>query len=242
MDKRPLKAFFFDIDDTVYSITDFAQLARRAAVRAMIEAGLKIDEETCYDELTAVIEEFGSNHEHHFDKLLKRLPEELYHGRSPLLIKTAGIIAYHDAKPYNFFPFSDAIDVLVKLRERKLKLGIVTAGIESKQAEKICRLGLHNIVDHRYVFITDSVGISKQNPAIYQAACRSVYAEPGECIYIGDNPLVDVDVPANIGMRTILCRRGGKYRETTGKAAPDHTVDNFYDVLEIIDREYRVVG
>ncbi len=46
MDKRPLKAFFFDIDDTVYSITDFAQLARRAAVRAMIEAGLKIDEET----------------------------------------------------------------------------------------------------------------------------------------------------------------------------------------------------
>lgn len=242
MEKRPLKAFFFDIDDTVYSITDFAQLARRAAVRAMIAAGLKIDEETCYNELTAVIAEFGSNHEQHFDKLLKRLPEQLYAGRSPLLIRTAGTIAYHDAKPHNFFPFQDAIDVLERLKERGLLLGIVTAGLEDKQAEKICRLGLHNLVDHRYIFISDSMGISKTNSALYQAACRTARAEPGECIYIGDNPTVDIDVPASIGMRTILCRRGGKYKETQGKVTPDHLVDNFYDVLEIIDNEYGIIA
>lgn len=242
MAKKPISAFFFDIDDTVYSITDFAHLARTAAVKAMIAAGLRISPEDCYQQLMEVIHEFGSNHTNHFDKLLKRLPEEMSAGYHQLLIKAAGVVAYHDTKPHHFFPFGDAISALQKLKAQNLPLGIITAGIENKQAEKIYRLGLHQIVEHRYIFITDSIGISKHNPELYHLACRTVGAVPERCIYIGDNPLVDVDVPASIGMITFLCRRGGKYRETTGKIPPRHTVDNFYDVLEIIENEYEIIA
>jgi putative hydrolase of the HAD superfamily len=242
MAKRPLRAFFFDLDDTLYSITDFADMARQSAVRAMISAGLRIAPEDCYRELKAVIAEFGSNHEKHFDKLLKRLPPETYAGKSPLLIATAGVAAYHDAKPYNFFPFNDALDVLRQLRERQLPLGIITAGITEKQAEKIVRLGLHHLVDHRYIFITDDVGVSKYNPRLYVAACAAIGAPPETCAYIGDNPGVDIDVPAQIEMITFLCRRGGKYQTASGQTAPTHTVDNFFDVLEIVERDYEIVS
>ena len=241
MSRHPLKALFMDIDDTVYSITDFAHIARRNAINAMIRAGLNIDPEEGMLELSEVIREFGSNHDQHFDKLLKRLPRELYAGHSPLMLKVAGIVAYHDTKSREFAPFGDAIEVLRLLHGRGLRLGIITAGMEIKQAEKIYRLGLHELVDPRFIYITDSVGIAKQNPKLYLRACREIGARPEECIYIGDNPPVDVDVPSRIGMVTILSRRGGTYREVVGEIEPTHTVDNFYDLLDIVENHYDVI-
>ena len=59
------------------SITEFAQQARLNAVNAMIKAGLQMGPEELLLELNEVIQEFTSNHEHHFDKLLLRLPPVL---------------------------------------------------------------------------------------------------------------------------------------------------------------------
>ena len=242
MSKKRLKAVFFDVDDTVYSITEFAHTARRNAIKAMIEAGLKIDEEEAYLELMQVIKEFGSNHGQHYDKLLKRFPPEIIEGSSPLIIKTAGIVGYHQTKAREFSAYGDAIEVLKILKGRGLRLGIITAGMELKQAEKIYRLGLHTIVEHDFIFITDHIGIAKTNPKLYMKACQRAGVSPSEVMYIGDNPPVDIDVPAKLGMQTILSRRGGKYKSVKGEMSPTYTVDNFYDVLDIIDSDYEIVS
>ncbi len=241
MSKKRLKAIYFDVDDTVYSITEFAYTARRNAIKAMIDAGLKIDEEEAFLELMQVIKEFGSNHSQHYDKLLKRFPPEILEGLNPLIIKTAGIVGYHQTKAREFAPYGDAIEVLKILKHRGLRLGIITAGMEIKQAEKIYRLGLHEIVAHDFMFITDHIGIAKTNPKLYMRACRKAGASPEEVMYIGDNPPVDIDVPAKLGMQTILSRRGGKYISTQGEMTPTYTVDNFYDVLDIIESDYEII-
>ncbi len=242
MAKKILRALFFDIDDTVYSTTEFAQTARRNAVKAMVEAGLKMDEEQCLLELNEVISEFGSNYEHHFDKLLQRLPEEVWESASPVIVVTAGMVAYHQTKFRQFSAYEDAIAVLRELGKRNLVLGIITAGLEIKQAEKIVRLGLHKLVPPANIFITDSIGISKTNPKLYIRACRKVGVKPEESMYVGDNPAVDIDVPHRIGMRTVLSRRSGKYLNAVGEANPDHVVHNFYDLLELLDAEYELSG
>lgn len=241
MSKRPLKALFLDVDDTIYSITDFVKVARRNAMEAMIKAGLNIELEEGLRELDEVVREFGSNHANHYDKLLRRLPPELYANANPLIIKIAGVVAYHQTKNWSLAPYGDAIEVLNDLKRKGLKLGIITAGIDVKQAEKIYRLGLHEIVEGRYIYITESVGIAKNNPKIFLKACREIGANPSECMYIGDNPPVDIDVPARIGMATILSRRGGKYIEVVGETTPMHTVDNFYDVADIINEHYEII-
>lgn len=240
MDKRPLEALFFDVDDTVYSITEFAELARRNAIRAMIDTGLEMDEEEAMAELREVIAEFSSNHERHFDKLIRRLPPASYAHSSPLLLIAAGVVAYHQTKFRHFTPYEDAVRVLGMLKERGLKLGIITAGVAIKQAEKIYRLGLHRLAAPRFIYISDELGIAKSNPKIYQRACDEAGAPVAHCMYIGDNPTVDVDVPAALGMRTVLSRRSGKYMDVPPVRDPDHVVHNFYDLLEIIDSQYEI--
>lgn len=242
MAKKRLRALFFDVDDTIYSSTDFAARARRLAVQAMIRLGLAIDEETLLRELEEVIAEFGSNDDRHFDMLLKRLPPGAVPAIPPLFLIEAGIIAYHQCKFSNFAPFEDALEVIRRLHEKGLKLGIVTAGIAAKQAEKILRLGLVPMVRPEHVFITEEVGIAKSNPKIYALACRSIGAPPQECGFVGDNPAVDIDVPGRIGMRTFISRRGGKYENVPGRISPDHVIHNFWDLLDILEKEYEIAG
>ena len=240
MAKKLLKALFFDIDDTLYSSTDFAANARRQAVQAMIRIGLKVDEETLIRELEEVIGEFGSNDDRHFDKLLRRLPREAVPPGSAAYIVGAGIIAYHQCKFRNFSPYEDALEVMRRLHEKGLALGIVSAGIPVKQVEKIIRLNLLPLIDFGHIFITESVGIAKTNTKIYMLACRSVGAAPQECGYVGDNPLVDIDVPHRIGMRTFFSRRGGKYENIPGAVEPDHVIHNFWDLLEVLEKHYEI--
>ena len=241
MAKRPIKALFFDIDDTVYSITDFVAAARVQAVQAMVRAGLRCDEATVRQELDEIVAEFGSNDEGHFDKLLRRLPPETIPEGAELVIVAAGMVAYHQCKNRGLTPYEDAVEALRRLKEQRLRLGIVSAGVPIKQAEKVVRLGLHQFVEPRHIHITEASGVAKSNPKIYVRACRAAGARPEECAYVGDNPAFDVDVPHRIGMRTFLSRRSGKYVTTQGEARPDHVIHNFWDLLEILDREYEIL-
>lgn len=239
---RPLEAIFFDVDDTLYSTTEFAATARKNAVRAMIDSGLQITEEECLHELEEVIQEFSSNYEHHFDKLLLRLPRERMQGVSPLVLVAAGMVGYHDTKFHGLSPYSDAIEVLKVLGERGLKLGIISAGIGIKQAEKVVRLGLNKLVSSQAVFITDSIGIAKTNPKLFLRACAHFHVSPAQTMYVGDNPPVDVDVPHRAGMITVHSRRSGKHLNDDNQFAPDHVIHNFWDLLELIDEQYAVIS
>ena len=242
MAKKALKALFFDIDDTIFSSTGFAATARQQAIQAMIKAGLKMDEKSLSNELDEIISEFGSNYDKHFDRLIQRLPSDVIDENAKLLIVASGMIAYHQCKFRGFAPYEDALEVIKRLHERKLCLGIITAGVDIKQAEKIVRLGLLPFVEPRHIFITEAVGISKTSTKIYMRACRAANVKPEECGYVGDNPVVDVDIPHRIGMKTFLSRRGGKYEKVQGEAKPDHIIHNFWDLLEIIEKEYEIVA
>ncbi|NCF55747.1 MAG: TIGR02253 family HAD-type hydrolase [Planctomycetia bacterium] len=229
-----IRAIFFDIDGTLFSTVDFAARARRASVRAMIKAGLEMEEEVLLEELAEVVKEFSSNYEGHFDKLLLRLPRRSMKGLNPAVIISAGIVAYHDTKTRFLEPFEDAHEMIRRLARTDLKLGIITEGLEVKQSEKLIRLRLLDYFDHRAIFISHQVGISKPNPKLYQRACTDLNLRPSECLYIGDNPLHDIDPANEIGMVTVLVSREDRFRSVTGETKPDHVIQNFWDLSEIL--------
>jgi putative hydrolase of the HAD superfamily len=235
-----LQAIFFDIDDTLYSTSEFAELARSTALDAMIEVGLDIEKRVLQEELEEVINEFTTNYEHHFDKLLLRIPRRHYRGINPAVIVAAGVIAYHETKMRQLVPYEDAIEVLRLLSKTDVTRGIITEGLEVKQAEKLVRMRIHPYLSPNAIFISNQIGISKPNPKIYQRACSDLNLKPTETMYVGDNPSHDIDPPKSIGMLTVRMRRGGKHYRDQGTTQPDREVQNFWDLLDYLRQEFDI--
>lgn len=240
MPRRKLAAVLFDIDDTLFSTSEFAAVARRRAVEAMIRVGVRMTVDDLLRELQETIEEFSSNYEHHFDKLLSRIPSQVYAGINPAIIIAAGVVAYHDTKFSQLAPYNDVLEVLRILSTGTLVRGIVTSGIMIKQAEKLLRLDLYRYLSPHALFISDQIGIAKPNPKLYLRACDDLRLPAQEVMYVGDNPLHDIDPANQVGMITVFNRRSGKYCNVVGKSRPNHEIQNFWDLLKILKSTYGV--
>lgn len=235
-----LRAILFDVDDTLFSTTEFARRARRNAVVAMIAAGLDVPEDVVVRELDEVISEFSSNYDHHFDKLLMRLAPDIHTRTNPALIVSAGVVAYHDTKFQELKPFPDVRPFLRSLRRAGLRTGIVTHGWTTKQAEKLIRLDLVSLLDPRAIFISDQVGISKPNAKLYSTALRVLGLGPREAMYVGDNLKHDIAPPKSLGMPTAWARRAARPGQEIDEVHPDHTVDDFRQLAAILRSDYGV--
>lgn len=231
-----LRAVLFDIDDTLCATTEFARVARRNAVKAMIDGGVQATPEALLAELEEVIAEFSSNYEHHFDKLLLRLPREATAGLNRALVVAAGVAAYHDTKFHELKPFPGVIELVADLQRAGVTLGVITHGLAVKQAEKLVRLGLVPYLDRRAIFISDELGISKPNAKLYQIALRTLGLDPQAVMYVGDNPRNDVAPPKQLGMVTVWAKRAAKATPGPGET-PDHVIGDFDELrVLLIDR------
>ncbi|MBI5362337.1 MAG: TIGR02253 family HAD-type hydrolase [Planctomycetes bacterium] len=235
-----LAAILFDIDDTLFSTTEFARKARTNAVRAMITAGLDLPEEVVLKELDEVLLEFSSNYEHHFDKLLQRLRPRCLERVNAALIVAAGVAAYHDTKFRELAPFDDVYPLFSDLRRIGMRLGIITHGWTVKQAEKLVRLGLVPYLDPKAIFISDQIGISKPNPKLYLTAVRDLGLEPEEVMYVGDSPEHDIAPPRSIGMITVWAKRAAKHPLEKSGAVPHHVIANFDELRRILRDQYEL--
>jgi putative hydrolase of the HAD superfamily len=235
-----LRAVLFDIDDTLFSTTEFARRARANAVRAMVDAGLDLPVEVVQRELDEVIAEFTSNYEHHFERLVQRLPSQATRRVNPALIVAAGVIAYHDTKFRERAPSPEVVPLLTWLAEAGVRVGVITHGLTVKQAEKLVRLGLVRYLDPKAIFISDQIGISKPNPKLYLAALRELGLQAREVMYVGDNLEHDVAPPKSIEMVTVWARRGSKHPASNPAIVPDHVVDNFKELEKILRETYAV--
>ena len=219
-----LDAILFDIDDTLYSSTAFTDLARERAVEAMTAAGLRASPERLHGVLRDIIAEYRSNYPYQFDELLSRMPRESYEPVNSAVIVAAGVAAYHDTKFRELRPYKDVAAVLRELNGRGATLGVVTSGVPTKQAEKLLRLGLLDLFEREWIFIPEQMNLTKQDPRLWQEVCRLVHVKP----------------PKEAGIVTVLVRRGGKYASVEGRMKPQHEIEDFNGLEELLRDEYYV--
>jgi putative hydrolase of the HAD superfamily len=239
-----LRALYFDIDDTLYSTSGFAAAARRAAVEAMIAHGLKMSVDDAVLELREVIAEFGSNYPFHYDRLLRRLPPEVLPPGNHAILVAAAIGAYHDTKYTSLAPFPEAPEVLQRIATvTDLKIGVITEGLEIKQAEKLVRLHLLDWIARDAIFISDQIGISKPNTKLYLRACADAGVAPAEAMYVGDHPINDVAPAAAVGMVVVRHRReSGKHAREEGPVKPDFEIRDLGELLPILRDKFGFAG
>jgi putative hydrolase of the HAD superfamily len=238
--EQKLDAIFFDVDDTLYSSTAFADQARERAIEAMIKAGLRADVDRVKTILSDVIGEYSSNFLNQFDEVLLRLPAETYRPTNPAVIVSAAIVAYHDMKFRELRPYPDVAPSLSRIKGRGGRLGVVTQGIPTKQAEKLIRMDLLALFEPGWIFITEQLEMSKEESRLWREVSRRAGIDPSRAMYVGDHPHRDVDVPGRAGFITVLVKRGGKYAHLAGTTTPTHEVADFCELDDLLESSYGV--
>lgn len=192
-----IQAVFFDMDDTLYDTSGFASIARRAAVKSMVHNGLQCSEEEGYEHLMEIVREKGSNYSKHFNILTNDI-----NGSEDPLIIVNGIITYHNTKFAMLKLQPDSFAILLYLKSKGYKVGLITNGKEFKQWEKLIRLGLYPFFDE--IVTSESVGVEKPDAKIYQIAMDRLNVTKGASIMVGNNFDVDIMGAYNAGMQSMI--------------------------------------
>jgi len=215
---------FFDVDNTLFPTAEFAELARRNAIRAMIETGLDATEGQIYKELQRLIKEKGSNYPNHFDLILKRMGV-----KRPARYVAAAVAAYHNTKS-SIQPYPEVPKTLMELKERGYKLYVATNGDAVKQWDKLIRMGIHLFFED--VFVSGEIGEEK-SPHFFRKVLTEIKAHPSECIMVGDRMDSDIAPAKKLGIYTIRVLQG-PYSKEKGKA--DAHISNFSELLGVVKR------
>lgn len=192
-----IRAVFFDMDDTLYDTSGFAAIARRAAVKAMVHNGLKCSEDEGYDLLMDIVKEKGSNYDKHFNILTKEV-----NGVEDPLIIVNGIITYHNTKFAMLKLEPECFSILLYLKSKDYKVGLITNGKEIKQWEKLVRLGLYPFFDD--VVTSESVGVEKPDPEIYNIAMQRLDVTAGTSLMVGNSFETDIMGAYNAGIQSMI--------------------------------------
>ena len=117
---------------------------------------------------------------------------------------------------------------LENLLECNVKLGLVTNGQTAVQSRKIDALGL--LPYFSFTVISESVGIKKPDPAIFNYALEQSNARPDQTVFIGDHPENDIAGALNVGMAAIW--KKVPYWGLAEAHADVPAVDNLREILE----------
>jgi HAD superfamily hydrolase (TIGR01662 family) len=132
-------------------------------------------------------------------------------------------------------PRPDVSEVVIELSKRGYKLGIIANTItETEIPDWLEADGLTKYF--KTVVLSSKLGIRKPNPEIYLEAARRIGAEPAKCVYVGDNPVRDVEgaQAAGFGMMIIMLEPATIKKEPpTGEHKPDRVIEELSELLDI---------
>jgi putative hydrolase of the HAD superfamily len=105
-----------------------------------------------------------------------------------------------------FHAFDDVAPALMDLRERRLRL-VVVSNWDWSLSDVLGGLGLLPLLDA--VITSAEVGAQKPDAAIFAAALAAAGCSAAEAVHVGDSPENDVEGARAVGIRPLLLSRDG---------------------------------
>lgn len=107
---------------------------------------------------------------------------------------------YHD----RCLLFPEVIEVLDELVSQRLALGIITNGGFPWQLRTVQACGIEPYF--AAILVSGAEGIRKPEPAIIRRAVQQLGVTPGEAVFVGDHPSVDIAGARSAGLKAIWKR------------------------------------
>lgn len=118
--------------------------------------------------------------------------------------------------------------MLVSLKRMSLKLGIISNGREPFQTDNITALGIGHFFDT--ILISESEGIKKPDPLIFQRALERLDVSASESMYVGDHPVNDVKAARSLGMLSVW-----KKDNHWDDVSADYCIDDLSELSTIVE-------
>jgi HAD superfamily hydrolase (TIGR01549 family) len=127
--------------------------------------------------------------------------------------------------------FPGALELLLALRERGLKLGVVTNGLSETHRDKIAFLKIESLFDE--FFIADEVGAAKPEVRFFAHACEGLRVSPQRAVMVGDNLERDVHGAQGAGLFGVwYAPQGATLPESV--PTPDAVVRDFTELRHVL--------
>ncbi|WP_309091286.1 HAD family hydrolase [Domibacillus sp.] len=157
-------------------------------------------------------------------------------------LKQAGIPAseaewardrFRNVRRKSAFVYEETFDVLNTLRDKGIRLLLLTNGAPSLQLEKLT-MTPELVPYFEHVLISGHFGFGKPEKAIFDHALRLMDLEPGDVLMVGDNQGTDILGATRAGIESAWINHGGEGKIVEG-ANPVHTLSRLKDILSLIE-------
>jgi FMN hydrolase / 5-amino-6-(5-phospho-D-ribitylamino)uracil phosphatase len=199
-----IRAIAFDLDNTLW---DVGPVIARAELRMMTwlrEHAPRITERVTVEEMRAAREQLARSEPHRAHDLvylrvatLTRLALESGYEE---VIATQAFEVFHQARnDVELFP--DVAPALARL-QRRYALATLSNGTAD-----LSRIGLASFFSVRLG--AREIGFAKPHPRCFERLTEDLGVAPGEILYVGDDPVLDVNAARKCGLRTAWMNRRG---------------------------------
>ena len=218
----------FDLDDTLWSVAPVIKKAELLLAvwledtvpgynydhrkLAIIRDSLIENEPSLAHKLTQLREQIIKN----------SLGSSVSKNRAISITETAMEIFLNARNDVEFF--EGATDTLFDLA-RSYRLGAITNGNAD-----IVRLGLSHVLS--FAFYAEQVGAPKPFPDLFLAALAHTNCKPSEFVYVGDDPVKDIDAANALGINTVWMRSNKE--RSSGESEPDRVIDDIRELPAVI--------
>ena len=220
-----IRAIIFDLDNTLMDFVKMKQFAVKAAITAMIEAGLNVDEEKAYKDIFDLYVSKGWENQQVFDDYLNQTV-----GNVSNKILAAGIVSYRRAREATLLVYPNVNKTLIELIKMGIQLSVVSDAPSREAWMRLYYLNLHHVFDPVLTF--DDTGVRKPSPKPFEMALEIMKSTPDEVLMIGDWPERDVVGAKQIGIKTIFARYGDTFG--TVDSGADWDVNDIYELVDIV--------
>jgi len=222
-----IKAVIFDLDNTLVDFFRMKKEAVKAAVAAMVDAGLDMSFKQAYDGINRIYETEGIEYQEVFDVFLADKYGDINHK-----LLAAGVVAYRKAREAALVLYPHVTSTLTTLAKRGIKLAVITDAPPKQAWLRLCYLNLHHLFDT--VLTSAETGVLKPSPQPFRMVLKTLKVKPEETLMMGDWPERDMVGAKKVGIRTVFARYGDRRGVTTSGA--DYEIDDIFELIAIIDK------
>lgn len=226
------KVVLFDLDDTLYDYKKAHKKAMNSVFKKMRKK-IKI-KETDFDEKFLLSraeihrELSGTAPSHNRVLYFQRLVEKTHNTIHP-----EDILDLYDEYWETLLKVSKlkkgVVKTLKQLRNKKIKIGIVTNLTAHIQLRKLSILKLTEYVD---VFVSsEEAGREKPHPSPFLLALNKLDVKPSEVVMVGDSLTSDIEGAKSLSITSVHLTENPEYE----KIQPDYSISEIPELLKIID-------